>query len=407
MKQDGIGLQYMIELGIKPFRTTDALFHQLIDRIGKEKSTKLIKLIHRRGIEGNSLLEKNSEFYDEKNKNFQTSMMVSGAFDGNIHRKACNWIDQNKPSFGSSILEIGCDCGIITCFIARAFPDSRITAIDRCEGAIHVAKELAVKLKINNITFLHADLADIQAETFDTVFSMRTMHENTKNLVNENLASLFMKQVTIYKDSVIDYAKTVASSISDNGHLISIERVSWDPLFMGWLMALNDCGVLFDKNRYQQLICREIEDEEACFQAMVAQKGQKLQTESLIMQFIEIKKFDRTLAEYRNWEASVMLQFTLQHLILGYHMFDESDVEVGKMALWTRENDETAVIFDKYMNCQQYIAYFDISQKEEIIETIHNILKEMIKNQNIKVKTMHYEDEEEIIGEDITSKFVE
>jgi release factor glutamine methyltransferase len=60
---------------------------------------------------------------------------------------------------GTLIIDVGTGCGIIAVCLAKERPESRIYAIDLCEGALQVARSNAIRYKVNNqITFLKADL---------------------------------------------------------------------------------------------------------------------------------------------------------------------------------------------------------------------------------------------------------
>ena len=87
------------------------------------------------------------------------SLYLTGAFDGDIIRRTCNWITDHKDLFGDTILEIGCDIGLIPCFLAKTFPNSIVTAIDRCKNGLAIGQKLADKFGLDQAKqrFLQAD----------------------------------------------------------------------------------------------------------------------------------------------------------------------------------------------------------------------------------------------------------
>ncbi len=122
-------------------------------------------------------LSGSKEFYDFKNSDPEISRALSEAYDGDIIRKACNYISSHKDYFGETILEVGCDCGIISCFLAKSFPDAEIVSIDRCAAAIKIAKDFAKKQGL------------IYKENPSVPMSFMTVHKS-KGLEAENVIIL-------------------------------------------------------------------------------------------------------------------------------------------------------------------------------------------------------------------------
>lgn len=199
------GLEYMQQLGIKALRSTNVIFNDLDRMFGREKSRKISAMIDKRAERENytdehDWKEADRQFYDLKNEDYALSLYLTGAFDGDIIRRACNWIIDHKDFFGKTILEIGCDIGLISCFLAKTFPSSTITAIDRCKNGVNIGQKLAEKFGLSNIKFICADANEL-TEKYDTVFSMRVMHENhhapedTTLLFKQTAYSVLKKQL--------------------------------------------------------------------------------------------------------------------------------------------------------------------------------------------------------------------
>lgn len=140
-------LEYMQQLGVKALRSTRVIFDELDRKFGIEKGRKISTMISSRAERENytgesDWQEADRQFYDFKNGDYALSLYLTGAFDGDIIRKTCNWIADHKDLFGETILEIGCDIGLISCFLAKTFPDSTITAIDRCKNGLIIGQNL-------------------------------------------------------------------------------------------------------------------------------------------------------------------------------------------------------------------------------------------------------------------------
>lgn len=178
------GTEYFDELGLEIAKSFSDMKSILMKKIGEEKTDAFIAMIYKRGeaqSKGRQLDEK--EFYEFKNQSFESGIHASATFDGDIIVKTCDWIAENKDVFGKRILDVGCDTGIVSCFLAKQLPESLITAIDDGSNAIGVAKTLATKLGVSNISFECSNVKEIN-EQYDTVFSSRTLHENLSKTTN-------------------------------------------------------------------------------------------------------------------------------------------------------------------------------------------------------------------------------
>lgn len=193
------------------------------------------------------------------------SLYLTGAFDGDIIRRTRNWITDHKDLFGDTILEIGCDIGLISCFLAKTFPNSIVTAIDRCKNGLAIGQKLADKFGLTNIKFICADANEL-TEKYETVFSMRVMHENHHS--TEDTTLLFKQTARVFQEGTYSYAQTLSKLVSDEGLVISIERCGKNPLLLGWLWALRDNGLIFSPDLYSELRCQEV-GSESTFEANV------------------------------------------------------------------------------------------------------------------------------------------
>lgn len=99
-----------------------------------------------------------TQLYRSKNATFELSLDVASQFTG---RQLATYLSlfqmANEPPAASTVVDIGCDNGITTCFYAQRFPNARVIGIDRCAEGIECAKALAAKLAIPNITFIEGD----------------------------------------------------------------------------------------------------------------------------------------------------------------------------------------------------------------------------------------------------------
>ena len=170
------GLKYIFELGLERIRSTSEYTRFLKSKIGDEKGNELIKLISDRA-DKHSKSFTDDRFYSLKNESLETALAVESCFNTDYIRKVANWIFEHNELFGDTIADIGCDTGVITCFIAKCFPDAHVVGIDRGESGIAVARKLAEKLGLHNIEFKAETVAE-DTGSYQTVFSSKTIHEN-------------------------------------------------------------------------------------------------------------------------------------------------------------------------------------------------------------------------------------
>ena len=370
------GLEYMLSLGFNPAKSISGVEQQLTAASNKEKAASFIELLTDRAIRNRSESAKHAgpeQMYEIKNETLEFSLALSSAYDGDILRKACNWIDAHKDHFGKTILEVGCDCGVMSCFLAKVFPDSRITSIDRCEPAIINARQLAARLNVTNVTFITQDLKDVEGQ-FDTVFSMRTVHENN-DAVDDAFNELDV-QAELFREALVPYAKALKSKLSDQGILISIERIGRNALLLGWLEALYDAGLFFDLRHYEELKCSEL-GEESCFQAFLAFQSKRIDcTPTELFDYACSKYLDYSAAQYEDHDAKIVFANRRGKMIEGYLVDYPHLKSKVKTSIWTHNTDESGLIFYQNNNGHSTLQFYDISQLEELRQSLQNALYE-------------------------------
>lgn len=358
-REKDLGLQYLMELGIRPAKDMDGIYRQLREQLGQEQADKAkAELWDEPDVQ---------RLYDLKNENYATSVAFSGAYDGDIYRQACNWIGQHKAQFGKEILDVGCDCGILSCFLAKILPESQITSIDRTANAIAVARQLAEKLQLTNITFLHSDIADLGDAVYDTVFSMRTVHENvvTKDIQPSYL--LLLEQAQMYGNTIADYSARLAAKVKEGGTLVSIERGERNPMFLGWLLNLHENKLTIQRDSYAELHCTTV-GKPAVLQALVAGKADA-QNDNVYAFWCDLFDTDWSDYQYTGWAAETFLQNTvygLEQPTDGYLLYNQDGAICGKYAIWPFKENPGAVLFYQGAAGQTTVGVYDAALLPEM-----------------------------------------
>ena len=222
------GTAYIQELGFRAEKSRNFAYDKLRSVTDKTSANNLINILMDKCERKNNYSQ--TELYIAKNASLELSLKLSSTYRADIYCKICNWIVNHKNLFGSCILDLGCDCGIMTCFLARQFPQSHIIGIDIIPNAIENAKQLAVQLNVNNVEFICVDAFSFN-KPVDTVFSMLTMLE----LLNDNdfdETCRFKSFNDIAKYWTFGFNKIfshISDILSSDGHIISIDSNCFFP----------------------------------------------------------------------------------------------------------------------------------------------------------------------------------
>lgn len=294
-KRKRIVVEYFKQLGISK---TDDIEKELIKKLGAEKAKPIIEKLEELspatnevgtvGKAGLHIAEKErsidqTELYDFMNQNFTLSMIFHSFSDAEISFRTCSWINDHRDLFSGSILDTGCGNGIVTCFIAKIFPESRVVGVDRSKNSIAIANEIKAKLNLENVTFIYDILGTSVSSDFNTVFSSRTVHENTTVKLTRYKYLQFDEQVAAYLSLYSEYIKTIANKLVDGGRFISFERFdSCDTDYYGFLKALNMSGLSPDFRYYSIIEARETNlTASTSFTITVADKKHRLEENEL------------------------------------------------------------------------------------------------------------------------------
>lgn len=343
--------EFMKRLDLKYFKNTKDFVADLMYKTDKEYTTEVATFLNSRALGQNS---DNDSFYRLKNKTLAGSLCVSAAFDSGVFRHIGNMLVDNSDLLCGTVLDIGCDCGIVTCFMASENPDTKFIGVDKNELAVNNAKELAESLGLKNVEFVTADVYDFALEEkADAVTSFRCLLD---------IAQTQTKGVSVigergerearYAEAFSPLAKAVCDNLSDDGTVISVERYTALYGWLGWMSALSNNGVnpLSDKCALMtaQDISSTIE-----YSVTFAQKGSTsspLETYDCVMseKFKSGAGVDGANAEYALYKDADEIHFTDvkkgEKLI---HQFATAVSPKGKYMFYEADLDRRSI---KYVN---------------------------------------------------------
>lgn len=340
------GGQYLRSLGLRPARDTEELLRQLEPVMGSGQRSQLLSALEQRRTGQASGRQETESFYQIKNRNPQASLILSAAHDWELLRQTCNWAAEHRDAFGATILDVGCDCGLLSCFLAQLLPHAHITSIDRSANAITAARTLAERQRLTNITFRHGALEDLPPEErYDTVFSSRTVQENYDPMTENARFLLLTQQGRICARAFERYARLLTGAVRPGGTLVTVERLERDRVFLGYCLALNRCGVDLIPESHRELLCREGE-RTAVLQAFYGVK--EGQTDAVAAEDFFIAGFQDKLTwqpEHLDTEGELILELCAQELIRGHLLHTQQGVRVGKLAVYTSRADAGELLY--------------------------------------------------------------
>lgn len=244
-------------------------------KFGKDRAIEITKEWDRLSAEADLTDVPGSQnaLYEYLHKDPELSMIVSCYTDAAIIRAFCLWLYDHRSLFGTEILDVGCGTGIISCFLAGLFPEAHIVAIDRSESCIKTAEWIKEKMGVSNIEFRCASAEEMNGETFDSVLSIRTFHENIGVRKTALRFLSFSKQIESYKGIYVEYCGQLGKLVKEDGTLICMERNHMDTELLSFFYALSENGLSICPETISSLQCEESDFAEPSeFQVFAAKK---------------------------------------------------------------------------------------------------------------------------------------
>lgn len=377
-----IGLSYLRQLEMNPPKESKGLYFQFSARYGETTGRKMLTALYRKIRESESNSNYLSEFYEMKNASIDQALLFNSGYQADNYRQICNWIIDNHDIFGKEILDAGCECGIMSCFLGMAFPESHITAVDRSYHAIEAAKELAKRLEVTNVTFIQAELGELTKQHYDTVFAMRLLQENCDMNRIMSTYNLLKKEAVDFATNIHDFATILANLVAENGYLVSAERCDVDPIFLGWMQKLNELRLSIVPECYREMICQEMENQ-GHIQVLVTQKSGVADSNEIYMFWCACQSRHTDLvgkSQYTGWYADMELQNFGKALIDGFLLQDKEGNALLTYSLWSHKEMPNTLILYQAMGNEHILTYFDLSAKNDILHQLEELQTEYIMN---------------------------
>jgi SAM-dependent methyltransferase len=202
---------------------------------------------------------KKEDPYASKNRTIEFANAVAAQFDAAKLRSMALWfIRENFQLIDQSVLEVGCDNGILLCMFAELFPDAQFIGIDPCEPAINIARERAKSLGLTNIEFQVASVETIvkapDRSAFDLIFSVAVFHELLADGLINRAGSIMRDSKSAFSIEEVDKDFTsqgievselriLKDFLSDDGKFISVDRWGTQNELLKWIRLNEKVGL--------------------------------------------------------------------------------------------------------------------------------------------------------------------
>jgi len=235
-------INYLNKLELKAFKSNRQYWAHMDKRHEKDILNKLDKAMNDRFNGKGS----DQSLYEIKNSSLKLSLDVSN-FSADMYKSLFDWFAKRKGSAPKKILDLGCDNGIVTCFLGVLYPEAEVVGIDILPDAIKCANELSSKLDLTNVSFLEMDINNISnhfdENSFDLIVSLRSLHEV---LAIQNLprywstAELLAMDFTSEKSNVLMSLNQIL--LDETGEFITCERLAYMGALAQWSKMLTSNG---------------------------------------------------------------------------------------------------------------------------------------------------------------------
>ena len=213
----------------------------------------------------------NGKIYTVKNKDLETTMDFAGYYY-DLYRQFFVWFIDFKNSYdknldGKKVLDLGCDNGITTCFVANLYPNSEIIGVDKCKKGIKCAEEIAQKLGVKNVKFEAVDAKKVdkffKEEKFDLVLSNRSMLEITNLPKLKSFWSIDeVENSIVVANSVLKFFKSVEKVMTHDAKLITFERLDGLEEILNFIKSMHASGLYADIDSMCKIQFNELNDVE-------------------------------------------------------------------------------------------------------------------------------------------------
>ena len=350
----------------------------LVSTYGEDRATELINMIHLRG-ESTQNNAGGKRFYSMKNTVLLGSLILSSCFEYDYYVNLLTYIFEHPELIGDRVLDVGCDCGILSCAIALMFPKKTVVGIDRCRNAILSAEELAQKAEVDNVKFIKTDIMSFEDSPFSTILSSKIAHEISTDPNSEfPLKVDLIEYANIFKKTFTSYVNKLSSLCTEGGRLLSIERFGLHPMGLGYTLALSENGFRSIPNKDTLIINKSRTDANGKpegYPVYCAIRETHPINSELAYEAFTASCFAQALDfsgdDYYSWDSLIVFHSIRGDFIYGYDFY-ENNVLCGELTIWHLKDDPMHVIIKRVIKNNAHCWIDETTSVPKIKEEIEN-----------------------------------
>ncbi|NCC61808.1 MAG: methyltransferase domain-containing protein [Verrucomicrobiae bacterium] len=257
-------IQYLNRIKLAPVKSMNKFIDILYKKHDPEIVTQFFDLTDDEENE-----RSDEEFYRLKNHTLDLSIDFA-RYSTDLYRRYFDWLYSLRHEEPRRILDVGCENGIATCFLATLFPDAEVIGIDISEAAIMRANELKARLGLDNITFRQADAREIDQmfgeEKFDWITAARMLNEIC-DFNFEPTHFWWVADLTDYEPSqeetavLLDFGQKITDKLSDKGKFLVADTIISSASCYLFAKVLEQSGLHLNDEQCTLLHFQELGDE--------------------------------------------------------------------------------------------------------------------------------------------------
>lgn len=276
---DPVVESYLRSVGIGGYQEQDDFRKRLMEKHGPIGGQVLQAIAARE--EGEDV-----DIYPLKNMTLALSIDVTAHYYNHMYTEFLDWFCRERFSGPQSLVDVGCDNGILTCFYATLYPAAEVVGIDKCAAGIACARELVSRLKLANVRFEVCDLQRIEGtfpeQSFDLILSTTVFHEVLgfpEDVSDSGCGAIAMRLED--PDGVRIVAEMARLLCAGTGTLVSMERCAGAGALAWWIRVLGQAGLGVDADRSTLLGYDNVYNERETLPIVVATRGRRPAAHSL------------------------------------------------------------------------------------------------------------------------------
>ena len=381
MRKKDFGLEFIHQLKMDPPLKSRGLYTQFERRFGEIIGRGMLTNFYRKIRESETNPNYLKEFYQMKNQSLDAALLFNAGYQGDNYRQAINWIMDNHDVFGKEILDVGCECGVMSVFLGMAFADSKITAVDRCPAAIAAAKELAERMDVHNIEFICSEIHDLPDKQYDTVFCMRMLPENCDMSKVLQSYDFLLNEARNFAVNISEFGADISRLVKEHGFLVSMERCDVDPILLGWMQCLNGYGLTAVSGCYQEMKVKEMENEGTIQAFALMNEGMADPTEIYrfwcVCQSLHLD--DANEGQYTGWYADMELQNFADTLLGGFLLQDPEGHPILTYSVWAIKDNPRQLMIYQAMGDEHILTFYEAFRRHEIMDQLMDMREDYVR----------------------------